>query len=165
MALSGWGYAGVEDLDRSKSVQLLSIRQEISELYPAAMTSRVDGFWLEHPIDLHTPMEQNRTLAGPYRTGHGPDTFIDAMPFDSANRIALEALAFPPPQTNEVWTRDQLYAIRQVTHTTAFLGNAVDFTCQLIEGKFPAGSFDLDGDRGYASVQWEEYPPGTEYLP
>lgn len=165
MALSGWGYAGSEDLGRSKSVQLLSIRREISEWYPAAMTRRVDGFWLEHPIDLNTPIEQARTLAGPYQTGHGPDTFIDAMPFDAANRNALEELAFPPPHTNEAWTTARLHDIQQVNPTTAFLGNAVDFTCELIKGNFPAGSFDLDGDRGYASMQWENYPPGTEYLP
>lgn len=168
MALCGWGYAGANDLKRPKSRDLLALRVESENdqyMYPAAMAPRVDGFWLDHPRHIGTPPEQERTVSGPYLSRHVAADFIVNLPFDEANRSALLALASPPPGANEVWTKERLNEIRSINSSTAFFGNAVDFTLKLISGEYPPAPFDLDGDRGYAAIEWENYPPNTEYLP
>jgi hypothetical protein len=167
MALCGWGYAGMNDLERPKSVELLTVRSALendSYVYPYEMTKRVDAFWLYYPKEIGARAEDARTVAGPYLSRHTASDFIDGLPFDATNKAALHGLSTPPATSNEAWTAGELHAIRAREPRTAFFGNAVDFTVKLIRGEHPNGSFDLDGDRGYASVQWQGYPPNTEYI-
>lgn len=175
MALCGWGYAGQKDLDRPMSRELLTVRSTLEGdnlVYPYAMTNRVDAYWLYYPTARElggTLLEMPRTISGPYNRNHKASDFIDGLPFDVTNEADLKSLHAPklpaaPNTINEAWSTGVLANMLRTTPTTAFFGNAVDFTVMLIKGDYPDGSFDLDGDRGYASTQSQGYPPSTEYI-
>jgi hypothetical protein len=165
MALCGWGYASAADLDRDQSKILLMIRSELDDdhyAYPYAMTPRRSGFWLEYPTRLNTHIEEPRTFAGPYRRNSTPDDFIDGLQFDIVQKSELDNLAVAPSPEKTTITSRTIY--HQYPQKSAFFGNAVDFTIMLITKTYPEGLFDLDGDRGYGFLQWEMYPPDSEYI-
>ncbi|MDP2035191.1 MAG: zinc dependent phospholipase C family protein [Polaromonas sp.] len=171
MAICGWGYASKEDLRRSISQELLAVKSQADHdmAYPYAMPPRDDGFWLRHPrgvADIEHPM----TIPGPYRASTTASMFIgggrDALLFDDSHKFLLEALASPPPSSKAdgTWSRDMLKEILQQDRNSQFFGNAIDFSVSLIQKKFPDGLFDLDGDRGYASTQWDD-PSNPRHVP
>jgi Zinc dependent phospholipase C len=168
MAVCGWGYASEKDLSRGLSKRLLDIRsrQELDLHYPCAMTARVDGFWLYHPVEIGRQSEPPRTVSGPYSRANTNNDFIDKNTYDGAHDLFLKLLANPPDGENEEWTTKVLDHIQNLSRgKSSFFGNAVDFSIMLINGKFPDGPFDLDGDRGYGTLQWEGYPPNSRYIP
>ena len=168
MALCGWGYASISDLDRSMSENLLTVRSPFDDdhyAYPYAMTQRKSGFWLEYPTRLNTPIEEPRTFPGPYRRHSTPFDFIDGFRFDWAHEAELKSLTAEPPVGSAQLTNEKLRDIYfDLPEKSSLFGNAVDFAVMLHNGQFPEGYFDLDGDRGYGSLQWEDYPPNSEYI-
>jgi Zinc dependent phospholipase C len=169
MATCGWGYASQKDLSRGLSKRLLTVHTAWNGdnfNYPHAMTERVDGFWLYHPTEIDNKFELPNTIPGPYLKTHGPSDFIDGLQYDHINDNALKSLADAPRGSNEEWTSKILFDIQSTAGGgSSFFGNAVDFSIALIKGNFPNGAFDLDGDRGYGTLQWENYPPNSRYLP
>lgn len=166
MALCGWGYASKKDLDRQISKELLTVHNFGNDGYPFSMTKRFDGFWLSYPGDLRTSDERPNTISGPYHDVHTSADFIDGLKYDDTHDALLKELANPPIGANEVWTYNILGDILTNTNgTSGLFGNAVDFSVKLIRKEFPDGAFDLDGDRGYGSLQWENNPPNTRYIP
>jgi len=167
MAMCGWGYASEKDLSRGLSKRLLTIHslQELDIQYPCAMTDRVDGFWLYHPVEIKRNSEAPHTVPSIYNKVSPYTDFIEKLPYDTDHDVLLKLLAEPPPGENEVWTSKVLQAIHNSSGgTSSFFGNAIDFSIMLIDGKFPDAPFDLDGDRGYGSLQWEGYPPNSRYI-
>lgn len=170
MALCGWGYASEKDLMRGPSKDLLTIRSPLENdkyMYPYAMTKRTDGFWLEFPGNLNTPPELPKAIPGPYRLKHTPSDFIDQLAYDLANDALLQHLSNSPPAGSPIETQT-LATLHQILDASRwespFLGNAVEFSLKLIQKNYPDGLFDLDGDRGYAFLQWQDYPPNSTYV-
>lgn len=169
MALAGWGYASKADLDRDLSKRLLSVptyrEKETREgrraiEYPFAMAPRVNGFWLESPASLRTLPEEPLTHPGPYVPGDEPWHFMESAAYDRAHDAELKSLSGQQPITPAATTERLL----SLPPGGGMFGNSVDFTLQLYTGQYPPGSFDLDGDRGYGQLQWQKYPPDSEYL-
>lgn len=158
LCLTGWGYCSLEDFRTFGFLENWITTPNFEfNTYPTRTlpNPKPPFYWLIPPTWIDNIEGEPTVPMGPPWRGLKPDWMMD-----QANQMNEAAVHDFIGATDPAWTR-KLERI----HENPF-GNAVDFSCALIEGRFgwPAPDFDLDGDRGFGYHGWEVLPPNEKYV-
>jgi hypothetical protein len=162
LTLSGWAKPGPGDLGRPLAQQAFHVPADRAGPnafnYPYLQVNHnIPFFWLVDPSLLYTGIErygsmQDGNEASPYAEGQTPDVIVTGDAYDQSRDSSLQKFPIAANVESSItYAKDTIQGPQ--------LGNAVEFALKLLRGKYPAGSFDLDGDLGYGYLSWEGPPP------
>lgn len=155
LCLTGWGYAGAQDLQSFGFLNDL-IRTKGGEfgLYPAkTMPSPKQPFyWLMPPSGDE---DEPTVPLVPWRQGLMPDWMISPKNVMGDRQTLIDLC--------NAKTSAEAVKLARSLGVNGF-GNAIDFAIALLEGSFPVPDIDLDGDRGYGFRGWEVLPPNEQFV-
>lgn len=159
LCLMGWGYCSVDDFENFTFLEkFVTVSDGAAESYPkqTVPNPKLPFYWLVSPNGLiPAPLEGRATIPmTPHNQGLTPFWMIDP-----ANRMDLPRLLEFINSKSPEETRGFEAAVGP-----SVFGNAIDLAIGLLDHSVPMADFDLDGDRGFGYLGWEELPPNERYF-